>query len=105
MQQCKPLSRLQVDLMEAVKVSLFDAVARLLYGRQFVDAHGCSALRAAFFTFEDAFELAASPLPHIFQPRFRRARSTLLSAFRCANSISQWEACKNSHAFDFSTHI
>lgn len=71
-----------MDLLEAVKAALFDTVARLLFGREFVAAHGVKALRAAFFDFEEAFELAASPLPHALQPRFCGARHTLLGAFR-----------------------
>ena len=68
--------------MEAVKVTVLSAVARLLYGRAFVAAHGSAALRDAFYTFEETFELAASPVPHLFQQRFCRARSFLLAAFR-----------------------
>lgn len=75
---------LQVDLLETVKTSLFHTVCRLLFGPAFVAAHGSKALRAAFFDFEEAFELAASPLPHLLQPKFCRARRTLLTAFRCA---------------------
>ena len=79
------LCQSQVDLLEAVKVSLFPAVARLLYGHAFVEAHGSTALLDAFCTFEGTFELAASPVPHMFQRRFCRARSFLLTAFRWAS--------------------
>ena len=72
----------QIDLLETVKRLLFDSVAALLFGEAFLEAHGCGKLRAAFFDFEEEFELAASPLPHALQPRFCRARSTLLAAFR-----------------------
>ena len=73
---------LQVDLLEAIKASLFPPVARLLYGRAFVAAHGSAALQKAFYAFEETFELAASPVPHAFQRRFCAARRFLLSAFR-----------------------
>ena len=72
----------QVDVLEAIKASLFPPVARLLYGHAFVSAHGSAALQSAFFDFEETFELAASPVPHIFQHRFTAARRFLLSAFR-----------------------
>ena len=39
-------------------------------------------LAATFFEFEEGFELSASPVPHIFQPRFLRARRRLLAALR-----------------------
>lgn len=63
-------------------MSVFPAVARLLYGHAFVAAHGSAALRDAFYDFEETFELAASPVPHFLQRRFCRARHFLLTAFR-----------------------
>jgi hypothetical protein len=71
-----------VDLLEAIKASLFPPVARLLYGHTFVTAYGSAALQQAFYAFEETFELAASPVPHILQRRFCTARRFLLSAFR-----------------------
>lgn len=51
----------------------------------------CSAqaqrLQDAFFAFEAGFELAASPVPHLLQPRFLAARRTLLRALRCAGVV------------------
>jgi len=39
-------------------------------------------LQDTFFVFEEGFELAASPLPHILQPRFLAARRRLLAELR-----------------------
>ena len=39
-------------------------------------------LQDAFFAFEGGFEMAASPLPHLLQPRFLAARRTLVAALR-----------------------
>ena len=51
----------------------------------------CSAqaqrLQDAFFAFEAGFELAASPVPHLLQPRFLAARRALLRALRCAGVV------------------
>ena len=71
-----------MDLLEIVKASLFAPVARLLYGHVFVSAHGSAALQKAFYAFEETFELAASPVPHVLQRRFCRTRRFLLTAFR-----------------------
>jgi hypothetical protein len=71
----------QVDLLQAIKASLFPPVAQLLYGHAFVSAHGSAALQQAFYAFEATFELAASPVPHAFQRQFCRARLFLLTAF------------------------
>lgn len=68
--------------METVKTLLFDTVAQLLFGQQFVTTHGREKLRTAFFDFEEDFERGASPFPHFLQPRFCAARLTLLTAFR-----------------------
>ncbi len=70
-----------------MKQLLFDCVAAQIFGAAFVAAHGRAKLRRAFFEFEEDFELAASPLPHFFQPRFCAARRTLLEAFRCTLSL------------------
>lgn len=43
-------------------------------------------LQADFFAFEEGFELAASPVPHILQPRFLGARRRLVAALRCRYS-------------------
>jgi len=78
-----------------VKQLLFDSVAALLFGEAFLAAHGSRKLRAAFFNFEEAFELAASPMPHVLQPRFCRARTALLAAFRQDSPI--FESSNNSN--------
>ncbi|EFN50765.1 hypothetical protein CHLNCDRAFT_142513 [Chlorella variabilis] len=39
-------------------------------------------LQQTFFVFEAGFELAASPVPHLLQPRFLAARRRLLAALR-----------------------
>ena len=65
-----------------------DASGRCGSGSSNSDGRAASvALRAQriqddFFAFEAAFEMAASPLPHLFQPRFLAARRRLLAALR-----------------------
>ncbi|EFJ41941.1 hypothetical protein VOLCADRAFT_119569 [Volvox carteri f. nagariensis] len=46
---------------------------------------GVEWLARTFFTFEDQFELATSPLPHAFLPEFVKSRSELLRVFLAAD--------------------
>ncbi|GIL85106.1 hypothetical protein Vretifemale_13735 [Volvox reticuliferus] len=46
---------------------------------------GVERLARVFFTFEERFELAASPLPHVFQTEFVQSRWELLRLFRQAD--------------------
>ncbi|KAG2423055.1 hypothetical protein HXX76_015571 [Chlamydomonas incerta] len=46
---------------------------------------GVHRLARDFFAFEDGFELAASPVPHAFQPEFTAARRRLLAALAAAD--------------------
>ncbi|PRW32663.1 24-hydroxycholesterol 7-alpha-hydroxylase [Chlorella sorokiniana] len=48
-------------------------------------------LQDAFFAFEGGFEMAASPLPHLLQPRFLAARRTLLAALRESHRAGHFE--------------
>ena len=96
----------QLDLVAELKSLMFQASVAALFGPQFLGqkpgqgqaqvhpgsaaaaAAGASsgraeALQEAFFTFEAGFEMAASPLPHLFQPRFLAARRRLVAALRC----------------------
>lgn len=51
-------------------------------------------LQQDFFAFEEGFELAASPLPHMFQPKFLAARRRLVAALRWEGSASfLWSPC------------
>jgi cytochrome P450 len=70
----------RMELYAAVQSLLFPAAVEALFGPAFLQCHGAPALQAAFFEFEGGFELAASPVPHLLQPRFRRARAALLRA-------------------------
>lgn len=67
--------------MGALEELLWEAAVPALFGARFW-ARGARALRPAFAAFEAGFELAASPLPHALQPRFRAARRALLEALR-----------------------
>ena len=73
---------LQVGLLATVKDLVFHPTVEVLFGDAFCVRHGSARLQEAFFTFEASFELAASPVPHWAQPGFRRARQTLLAAFK-----------------------
>ncbi|KAJ9527737.1 hypothetical protein QJQ45_000431 [Haematococcus lacustris] len=85
-----------VELYSAVRRLVFLASVEVLFGAPFMDslawdssgglAEGPLALEAAFFSFEAGFELAASPVPHMFQPGFIQARSQLLAWLRAAHS-------------------
>ncbi len=75
---------MQADLMCSIKDILFSAAVQSVFGAAFLHCHGAAQLQKAFFAFEEGFELAASPVPHVFQPSFCKARETLLQAFRYA---------------------
>ncbi|DBA87474.1 TPA: Cytochrome P450 7B1, variant 4 [Trebouxia sp. C0004] len=72
----------KADLMCSIKDTLFPAAVKSIFGAAFLQCHGIAQLQKAFFAFEEGFELAASPVPHLFQPSFCKARQTLLQAFR-----------------------
>ncbi|KAA6426780.1 MAG: cytochrome P450, partial [Trebouxia sp. A1-2] len=72
----------RADLMCSIKDILFQAAVESVFGSAFLQWHGTAQLQKAFFAFEKGFELAASPVPHFFQPSFCKARQTLLQAFR-----------------------
>ena len=75
---------MQADLMCSIKDILFPAAVQSIFGAAFLQCHGTAELQKAFFAFEEGFELAASPVPHLLQPSFSKARQTLLQAFRYA---------------------
>ena len=68
--------------MPFVNSLLFHAAVATVFGSAFLQRHGIEALQAAFHAFETNFELAASPIPHMFIPGFCRARRFLMAAFR-----------------------
>lgn len=94
----------QLELSGTVQRLVFHSSVALLFGPRFLGlpdgaaqpeqaaggGHGKSKgtqradrLRQDFFAFEAGFELAASPVPHLLQPRFLAARRRLLAALRC----------------------
>ena len=68
--------------MPCVKDILFPSALESIFGAEFLHHHGAAKLQTAFFAFEEGFELAASPAPHVLQPTFCRARKTLLEALK-----------------------
>ena len=68
--------------MAAIRLLMFEAAVATIFGDPFLKRHGWETLEASFHTFESMFELAASPMPHIFMPGFRKCRAHLLAAFR-----------------------
>eukprot|EP00899_Mesostigma_viride_P012988 jgi/Mesvir1/21690/Mv04110-RA.1 len=80
-----------VDLVEMVATTMFHASLETLFGARFCKRHGHDAIYREFLTFEGYFELAASPCPHLFLPRFRKARSWLLSAFAASLAAGDFE--------------
>ena len=78
----------EIDLVESIVKLLFAASIEALFGDKFLQRHGDDNLRETFFKFESWFELAASPVPHLFQPAFRASRAKLIAAFRYANNNS-----------------
>jgi len=51
---------------------VFEAAVRVLFGEDLMRCPpgGAKQLESTFFRFEEAFELAASPLPHALQARW-----------------------------------
>lgn len=96
----------QLELVGELRSLVFEASVGALFGERFLwgdgpegsasgsngssDAGPASAaaaaaaarLQQAFFAFEEGFELAASPVPHLFQPAFLAARRRLVAALR-----------------------
>ena len=68
--------------MHLIKTVLFPAAMETLFGPAFLQEHGADSLAEAYFAFDGGFELAASPVPQWVQPRWCKARRTLLRAFR-----------------------
>jgi len=73
-------ARVKMELTEAVAKLVFSASVESLFGAAFLQRHGEGYLYQAFFEFEQCFELAASPIPHFLQPKFKKARRKLLKA-------------------------
>lgn len=71
------------DLWKLVKGLTFRSSVDALFGPRFLKELGGGGLQDTFWRFEQGFEMAASPLPHVLQPTFRHARASLLEAFRC----------------------
>lgn len=69
-------------MVSGISQLMFGAAVATLPGSKLLHRHDCEKLRAAYQAFEGLFELAASPVPHAFVPRFRAACRQLLSAFR-----------------------
>lgn len=80
-----------IDLYDYVKRMVFAAATECLFGAPFVARHGIEMLQSNFFEFEAGFELAASPVPHILQPRFVRSRAALVAAFRASYAAGDFE--------------
>ena len=81
----------QADLMQCIKDILFPAAMESIFGAAFLQHHSTARLQQAFFKFEEGFELAASPMPHLLQPSFCQGKRTLLEALRCCPSW--WHSC------------
>lgn len=71
-----------VELYSAIKEIFFPAAVSCLFGAKFLQRHGQRAVLDMFSKFEGAFERAASPLPHVFQIKFRESRAFLVEIFR-----------------------
>ncbi|WIA16335.1 hypothetical protein OEZ85_013034 [Tetradesmus obliquus] len=72
----------KVELWASCQRLVFQSAGRVLFGQAFFDRHGLEAVQQEFLTFEENFEIAASPVPHLLLPAFRRSRSALLRMFR-----------------------
>ncbi|KAF6254878.1 cytochrome P450 [Scenedesmus sp. NREL 46B-D3] len=72
----------KVELWSACQRLVFQSAGRVLFGEAFFARHGLDAVQHEFLTFEENFEIAASPIPHLLLPAFRQSRSRLLSMFR-----------------------
>jgi 24-hydroxycholesterol 7alpha-hydroxylase len=79
-QQPSSIPWVKLELSEAIVKLVFSASVEALFGPTFLQRHGIEYLYQAFFEFEGCFELAASPIPHFFQPKFKNARRKLLQA-------------------------
>eukprot|EP00878_Enallax_costatus_P026804 GHUV01028803.1.p1 GENE.GHUV01028803.1~~GHUV01028803.1.p1 ORF type:complete len:247 (+),score=65.51 GHUV01028803.1:153-893(+) len=77
----------RVELWSACQSLVFSCAGQVLFGKQFFQRHGLEEVLKTFLTFEENFEVAASPIPHLLLFQFRAARAKLLLMF--AESISQ----------------
>ena len=70
----------QVELFAATRSVVFRAAVGVLFGERLFQCvpGGAEQLERTFFRFEEAFELAASPVPHALQGGFTAARADLL---------------------------
>jgi 24-hydroxycholesterol 7alpha-hydroxylase len=84
-QQLSGSAWVNLELSEAVAKLVFSASVEALFGAVFLQRHGEGYLYQAFFEFEECFELAASPIPHFLQPKFKKARRKLLEAITKSN--------------------
>ena len=79
-----------MELYGLVQRLVFRASVSLLFGPTFLKRGGRDRLHALFCDFDGGFEMAASPVPHVLQPRFVAARRRLLAALRCAVQGFGW---------------
>ncbi|GIL67327.1 hypothetical protein Vafri_20647 [Volvox africanus] len=66
---------------------------------------GVEKLARTFFAFEERFELAASPLPHVFQTEFVQSRSELLRLFRLADGRGLFKGTPAGELLDRTTGL
>eukprot|EP00879_Flechtneria_rotunda_P018291 GHRR01019188.1.p1 GENE.GHRR01019188.1~~GHRR01019188.1.p1 ORF type:complete len:508 (+),score=214.12 GHRR01019188.1:966-2489(+) len=74
----------KVELWESCQQLVFDCAAQVLFGTRFFQRHGLTDVRQSFLVFEEQFEVAASPVPHLLLPKFRKAKHQLLSMFKAS---------------------
>ncbi|GAX85351.1 hypothetical protein CEUSTIGMA_g12768.t1 [Chlamydomonas eustigma] len=76
----------QVELFSAVRSLVFRSAVAVLFGDSLLSIPdgGAEELEHTFFAFEEGFELAASPIPHMFQPGFCTSRQKLLTWLEAA---------------------
>jgi cytochrome P450 len=86
-----PSAATEFELAESIEALLFPAAVEALFGPALLAAHGARRLADVFQTFDRGFELAASPVPHLFQPAFCAARSALLAALRASLAAGHFE--------------
>uniref|UniRef100_A0A7S0VC43 Cytochrome P450 n=1 Tax=Polytomella parva TaxID=51329 RepID=A0A7S0VC43_9CHLO len=82
------------NLFHFIRHWVFCVGVEVLFGSEFLHKgpHGSvAALAAEFWIFEEGFELAASPLPHLLQPRWIRARARLLTWLSHAYKDGQFD--------------
>jgi len=72
----------RADLAEAARLVTLRTGVVSVFGRAFADRHLDAAFEGHFGDFDSRFELGASPVPHLLQPRFRNARRALERVFR-----------------------